>query len=38
MAKIVVNQEKISNIEELVKICPFNALENNKHVVYLIKN
>lgn len=29
MAKLVVNQDKISNIEELIKICPFGALENN---------
>lgn len=30
MGKLVVNQEKITNIEELLKICPFGALENNK--------
>ncbi|MFT8351928.1 FAD-binding protein [Clostridium saccharoperbutylacetonicum] len=29
MAKLVVNQDKITNIEELIKICPFGALENN---------
>ena len=29
MAKLVVNQDKITNIEELLKICPFGALENN---------
>lgn len=29
MAKLVVNQEKIINIDDLVKICPFNAMENN---------
>jgi Electron transfer flavoprotein, alpha subunit len=28
MAKLVVNQEKIINIDELVKICPFGAMEN----------
>ncbi len=33
MAKLVVNQEKISNIEELIKICPFGALENNNGIV-----
>lgn len=33
MAKLVVNQEKISNIEELIKVCPFNALENNNGIV-----
>jgi electron transfer flavoprotein alpha subunit len=33
MAKLVVNQEKISNIEELIKICPFSALENNNGIV-----
>ncbi|WP_270941885.1 electron transfer flavoprotein subunit alpha [Romboutsia lituseburensis] len=27
MAKIVINHEKVKNIEEIVKICPFNALE-----------
>lgn len=30
MGKLVVNQDKITNIEELLKICPFGALENNK--------
>ncbi|AOR22507.1 electron transfer flavoprotein subunit alpha [Clostridium taeniosporum] len=29
MAKLVVNQEKITNKEELIKICPFGALEIN---------
>ncbi|MBN1073046.1 electron transfer flavoprotein subunit alpha [Clostridium botulinum] len=29
MAKLVVNQENITNKEELVKICPFGALEIN---------
>lgn len=29
MAKLVVNQDKITNIEELMKICPFGAMENN---------
>jgi electron transfer flavoprotein alpha subunit len=29
MAKLVINQEKITNIDELLKICPFGALENN---------
>ena len=28
MAKLVVNQEKVGNIEEIIKICPFGALEN----------
>lgn len=27
MAKLVVNQEKITNVEELMKICPFGAME-----------
>lgn len=29
MAKLQVNQDKVGNIEELIKICPFGALENN---------
>lgn len=33
MAKLVVNQEKILDIDELIKICPFGALENNNGVV-----
>ncbi|AWK50581.1 electron transfer flavoprotein subunit alpha [Clostridium beijerinckii] len=33
MAKLVVNQEKIGNIEELIKICPFGALESNNGIV-----
>ena len=28
MAKLVINQDKIGNIEELMKICPFGAMEN----------
>lgn len=28
MGKLVVNQDKITNAEELVKICPFGAIEN----------
>ena len=28
MAKLVVNQDKVGNIEEIIKICPFGALEN----------
>ncbi|MDB8792893.1 FAD-binding protein [Romboutsia sp. 1001216sp1] len=27
MAKIVINQEKIDNIDEVLKLCPFNAIE-----------
>jgi len=27
MAKLVINQEKVGNIQELIKICPFGALE-----------
>lgn len=27
MAKIIINHKKVKNIEEIVKICPFNALE-----------
>lgn len=30
MAKLVVNQDKIINIDELIRICPFGALENNR--------
>lgn len=30
MAKLVVNQDKITNIDELIKICPFGAMENNQ--------
>lgn len=33
MAKLVVNQGKITNIEELIKICPFGAIENNNGTV-----
>lgn len=29
MAKLVINQEKVVNIDELISICPFRALENN---------
>ncbi|WP_297417859.1 FAD-binding protein [Clostridium sp.] len=29
MAKLIINQDKITDIEELLKICPFGALENN---------
>ncbi len=29
MAKLVINQEKITNIDELIQICPFGAMENN---------
>ncbi len=28
MAKIVVNQDKIKNIEDAIKLCPFNAIEH----------
>jgi len=27
MAKLVINQDKVGNIEEIIKICPFGALE-----------
>ena len=27
MAKIVINQDKIDNIEEVLQICPFEAME-----------
>ncbi|WP_040215209.1 electron transfer flavoprotein subunit alpha [Clostridium polynesiense] len=30
MGKLVINQEKILNIDELIKICPFGAMENNQ--------
>lgn len=30
MGKLVINQEKIVNIDELIKICPFGAMENNQ--------
>lgn len=29
MSKLIINNDKIINIEEFVAICPFNALENN---------
>ena len=29
MGKLIVNQDKIPSIDELIKICPFGALENN---------
>ncbi|WP_291649415.1 electron transfer flavoprotein subunit alpha [Clostridium sp.] len=29
MSKLVVNQDKVGNIDEIIKICPFGALENN---------
>lgn len=29
MAKLLINQEKVVNIDELISICPFRALENN---------
>lgn len=29
MAKLVVDQDKITDIDELIKICPFGAMENN---------
>lgn len=29
MGKLIVNQDKITNIDELIKICPFGAMENN---------
>ena len=27
MAKIIINQDKIDNIEEVLQICPFEAME-----------
>lgn len=30
MSKLVIHQDKITNIEEFIAICPFNALENNQ--------
>lgn len=30
MARLVVNQDKITNAEELIKICPFGAIENSE--------
>jgi len=29
MGKLIVNQDKIPSIDELIKICPFGAIENN---------
>ena len=29
MGKLKVNQDKITNIDEVIKICPFGAMENN---------
>ncbi len=28
MAKLVINQSKVGNVEEMIKLCPFNAMEN----------
>lgn len=35
MAKLIVNQEKVGNIEELIKICPFNAIEEKDHTLII---
>ncbi len=31
MAKLIINQEKVGNIQELISICPFGALEEKDH-------
>ena len=38
MAKLVINQEKIVNINELINICPFRALENNNGILDVNSN
>ncbi len=35
MAKILVNQDKIKNIDDAIKLCPFNAIENVDGVVQI---
>ena len=35
MAKLIVNQEKITNINDLIKICPFGAIENKNGEAYI---
>ena len=38
MAKLVIHQEKITNIEEFIKLCPFRAIENNNGTVQINAN
>lgn len=33
MPKLIIHQDKVTNIEEFLAICPFNALENNHGIV-----
>lgn len=33
MGKLVIHQEKVGNIEELIRLCPFGALEEKNHLL-----
>ncbi|OPX44386.1 acryloyl-CoA reductase electron transfer subunit beta [Ruminiclostridium hungatei] len=33
MSKLIIHQNKITNIEEFIAVCPFSALENNNGIV-----
>lgn len=33
MGKLVIHQEKIGNIEELIRLCPFGAMEEKNHLL-----
>ncbi len=33
MSKLIIHQDKITNIEEFISVCPFGALENNNGIV-----
>lgn len=35
MAKLIVNQEKVTDINSLIKICPFGAIENKNRKIYI---
>ncbi|WP_394522620.1 electron transfer flavoprotein subunit alpha [Lacrimispora sp. JR3] len=35
MGKLVINQDKVGNIEELIGICPFGALEEKDHLLQI---
>lgn len=35
MGKLVIHQEKVGNIEELVRLCPFGALEEKDHLLQI---
>ncbi|WP_032121901.1 electron transfer flavoprotein subunit alpha [Clostridium amazonitimonense] len=38
MGKLVVNNDKINNIEEVIKLCPFNAMDNKEGKVEINAN